>query len=567
MQTQTKADMAHCIIFPAMPKIPFWVFILIAIVYFTAIRVDTMDIDASQYASMSRELLDSHNWLFLFDKGQEYLDKPPLLMWVSALSMKLFGIGNFGYKLPSILFALWALYATYRLTRLLYNDSTARMAALILGTAQGLFLMTNDVRTDTILMSCVITAIWLIKEWDITRKYGYLFGGFFFIGLGMMTKGPIALLVPGFCFVSDWGLKREWKKFINPAYLLGIVIIAIVLLPMSIGLYQQFDMHPEKIVNGLTHVSGLRFFYWSQSFGRITGESPWNNGAGITFLLENMLWSFLPWILVLVPAISVNVISLVRQRFKLTPSQEWISTGGFLLAYLSLGSSAYQLPHYIFVAFPLAAIVVASSMAAYMERGAQRLIYKVLQPLLMVVSLLLTLAALLLITYVFASGPVAIALWALGAGILCYMVFVRKVAGKLVLVPAAVMIFANVFVTNCMYYQLLQYQVGSQMGRYIHNNKIPIDQFMTYKMRDPLNSLAFYAQHLTLGADTIDNITPDRKYILTMDEGYADLQQKGFAPAIIKQGVLFKVSELTPEFLNPATRSKAVKNYYLVKVK
>jgi 4-amino-4-deoxy-L-arabinose transferase-like glycosyltransferase len=550
-----------------MPKIPFWVFILIAIVYFTAIRVDTMDIDASQYASMSRELLDSHNWLFLYDRGIEYLDKPPFLMWISALSMKIFGIGNFGYKLPSILFALWALYATYRLTRLLYGEATARMAALVLATCQGLFLMTNDVRTDTILMSCVITSIWLIKEWDVTQKYKYLFAGFFFVGLGMMTKGPIALLVPGFCFVSDWALKREWKKFFNPAYLLGIVIIAIVLLPMSIGLYQQFDMHPEKTVNGLTHVSGLRFFYWSQSFGRITGESPWNNGAGITFLLENMLWSYLPWILVLLPAIVINVITLVRQKLRLTPQQEWISTGGFLLAYLSLGSSAYQLPHYIFVAFPLASIIVASSMAAFLEGGKNKTLYKILQPVLMIVSAILAVVVLGIVAYIFPSGPVAIGLWVVGIGVLCYMFFVRKVAGRLLLVPAAVMIFANVFVTNFMYYNLLQYQVGSQMGKYIHDTKVPVDQLMVYKMRDPLNSLDFYAQHLLFGSDTIVNITPERKYILTMDEGYAELQQHGFAPSIIKQGELFKVSELTPEFLNPATRSKAVKKYYFVKVR
>ena len=40
-----------------MPKVPFWVFIFIAIVYFTAVRVDIMDIDASQYAEISREMM------------------------------------------------------------------------------------------------------------------------------------------------------------------------------------------------------------------------------------------------------------------------------------------------------------------------------------------------------------------------------------------------------------------------------------------------------------------------------------------------------------------------------
>ncbi len=52
-----------------------------------------------------------------------------------------------------------------------------------------------------------------------------------------------------------------------------------------------------------------------------------------------------------------------------------------------------------------------------------------------------------------------------------------------------------------------------------------------------------------------------------MDKGLNDLQHAGLAYTIEKQGPVFKVSELTPEFLNPAKRSSVVKNYYLVKLK
>ncbi len=549
-----------------MPKIPFWVFIIIAIIYFTGIRVDTMDIDASQYASMSREMLDSHNWLFLYDHGFNYLDKPPFLFWVSTLSMKLFGIGNFGYKLPSILFALWAVYATYRLARLLYNDATARMAALVLATCQGMFLMTNDIRCDTILMSWVVTAIWLVKEWDVTKKVTYLFAGFAAVGFGMMTKGPIALMVPVFCFASDWALKRQWAKFFKPAYLFGLAIIGIILLPMSLGLYQQYDLHPEALVNGQMGVSGLRFFYWSQSFGRITGESPWKNGADISFLLLNMLWSFLPWIFVLVPGIVVNIITLFRQKFKLREGQEWMTTGGFLLAYLALGSSAYQLPHYIFVAFPLAAIITAASFAGFLEAGTNKGLYKVLQPVLMVISVLVLLIVLLLITWVFPSGIFSISLWALCAALWVYLAFSKQLVAKAFWLPGICLIMANIFLTNFVYYTLLQYQVGSQVGKYIHEKNIPAGDITFYKVNDPLNSLSFYAQEIIHGKDD-SSLAKTFRYVLTMDEGMQKLKESGAAFDIVKQGKLFKVSELTPEFLNPATREKAVKSYYFLRMK
>ncbi len=84
--------------------------------------------------------------------------------------------------------------------------------------------------------------------------------------------------------MSDWALKRQWRIFtLKPLTCSYYRYCCILLIPMSIGLYQQFDLHPEKIVNGKHGVSGLRFFYWSQSFGRITGESPWKNDVNISF--------------------------------------------------------------------------------------------------------------------------------------------------------------------------------------------------------------------------------------------------------------------------------------------
>jgi 4-amino-4-deoxy-L-arabinose transferase-like glycosyltransferase len=549
-----------------MPKVPFWVFILIAILYFTSIRVDTMDVDASQYAEISREMMKSGDYLHVYDRGFDYLDKPPLLFWTSSVSMKIFGVNNFGYKFPSILFALLAIYSTYRLGKLLYGEVTGRMAALVLATCQGMLLMTNDVRCDTILMSCVITATWLIKEWYVQCKPMYILAGFLFIGLGMLTKGPIALMVPVFCFSSEWALKRQWRNFFRPVYLLGFVIIALVQLPMSIGLYQQFELHPEKLVNGKAHVSGLRFFYWSQSFGRITGESPWKNDVDLSFLLQNMLWSFVPWIFLFLTALIFNVAQLARQKFRLQPQQEWLTTGGFLLTYLALGSSAYQLPHYIFVAFPLAAIITAHLLFELIEEKKYRGLYKFMQPFHAVIIFLLLMASLALIVYAFPAGPVVIAIWVVGFLVWLFIAFRKNLAGKLLWLPASGLIIVNVFLTNHLYYNLLQYQAGSQVGRFIYTNRIPTDSVFIYKMEDPLNAIHFYAQGVIHDLNTIENLTPS-KHILTMDGGLNDLKQKGYSLDIEKQGSLYKVSELTPEFLNPKTRDNAVKNYYLVRLK
>jgi len=549
-----------------MPKVPFWVFIVIALLYLSAIRVDTMDVDASQYAEMSREMMLSGDYLHVYDRGAEYLDKPPFLFWVSAASMKVFGVNNLGYKFPSLLFALLAIFATYRLAKLLYGEVTGRMAALVLATCQGLFLMTNDVRCDTILMGWVITAIWLIQEWVIHRKLAYLLAGCGAIAFGMMTKGPIALMIPVFCFMSDWILKRQWRNFLQPAYFSGILVIAVLLIPMSVGLYQQFDLHPEKFVNGKQGVSGLRFFYWSQSFGRITGESPWKNEVDITFLLQNMAWSFLPWIFLFIPALVINVIELFRQKFRLQPQQEWLTTGGFLLSYLALGSSAYQLPHYIFVAFPLAAIITARFLYTLIEEGKYRKLSNFLHSFQVSIIFLLLLVALTLISYAFPAHLIYIAFWAAGFFLWLYIAFRKGLNGKMLWLPAAGMIIVNFFITNHLYPALLQFQVGSVAGKYIHSNSIPTGKVAAYKMDDPLNSLHFYAQGIISGIGNISDIQSGG-YVLTMDQGLTELKEKGVAFDIVKQGQLFKVSELTPDFLNPKTRRTATKIYYFLKIR
>lgn len=547
-----------------MPKVPFWIFILLAILHLSAVRVGVMDIDASQYAEISREMAESGSYLQLYDRGIDYLDKPPFLFWTSAVGMNLFGVGNLGFKLGSILFALLAIYATYRLAKLLYGENTGRVAALIFGTCQGLFLMTNDIRTDTLLMSWVIIAIWLLKEWDVSKKLYYLLLGSAAIACGMMSKGPIALFVPVFSFACDWALKREWSKFFRWQYLLALVVMAILLLPMSIGLYQQFDMQLEKTVNGLTNVSGLRFFYWSQSFGRITGESPWNNGAGIDFLLLNMLWSFLPWIFIFIAGLVINSIQLVKQKFKLNKSQEWMTTGGFILTYLAVGSSKYQLPHYIFVAFPLAAIMTAGVLKTFIEEKKYQGLFKVLSALQWILIGGVLVASLLTIVYVFPDNMGWLLVWGAGAGLVIGMIFMSAVKQKVIMISAAAMIVANVIMTHHFYYTLMDYQLGNQMAEYIEQKDIPAEDIVHYRMVDPLNAFHFYADAaISKDSTTID----DTKYVLTQDEGLTALQRKGYDYELVKQGKCFRISELKPKFLNPNTREEVMQDYYFLKIK
>ncbi|NJO89861.1 MAG: phospholipid carrier-dependent glycosyltransferase [Chloroflexia bacterium] len=158
--------------------------------------------------------------------------------------------------------------------------------------------------------------MWQLSEYLNSKKWKHLILASVGIGAAMMAKGPIALIVPAAAFGTEFLLKRQWRNIFKPQWIVLLVIVAITLIPMSYGLYTQFDLHPEKTVYSSMRPSGLRFFFWTQSFGRITGENYWSNDAGYFYFFHTILWDFQPWILLFIPALILKLRKIIVQRFR-----------------------------------------------------------------------------------------------------------------------------------------------------------------------------------------------------------------------------------------------------------
>ena len=544
-----------------------FVFASLALICLIGFGIDIMDIDAAQYASMSREMMDSGHYLQLFDLGKDYLDKPPFLFWISSLSLKLFGVNNFGYRLPSFLFAVLAVISTYKFSRLFYERNTSILSAIILASCQGFILMNHDIRTDTILMSWVIFSIWQIAEWYQKNRLTNFILGCAGIAFGMMTKGPIALLVPIFAFGSHLLLQRKFAMIFKWQYIIGAIVIAILLIPMSWGLYQQFDMHPEKLVNGSKNVSGLRFFYWTQSFGRITGESSWNNNSNIFFLLQNMLWSFLPWIFLFLIAYFNQVKEIIRQKFTLLKNQEAITFGGFLFTYLSLGMSKYQLPHYIFVAFPFAAIITARFINDLLSEKKHLKIINPLRYFHFILFILLWLILIVLLAWPFESISLIVPCLAIIAFIGFIVLFLKnkKPAQSLLLICLYTTIGLNLFLNASFYPSLLKFQAGSNAGKWISKNNIPVKKTYLYQYT-MWRSLDFYAKGIIGQKDSLNEISTG-DYILTNEKNLPLMKEKGKEFTLLYSGYDYPVSRLSLKFINPEKRKTLLEKFALIKIK
>ena len=109
------------------------VFILssLAIILVQGLFIDVTR-DSGKYATVAREIFLRGNWLELTVHGDPYLQKPPLMFWLSAISFHLFGVSNFSFKLPILLFSLFGLYFTYRLGKSLYNKTIGLLSAGLL---------------------------------------------------------------------------------------------------------------------------------------------------------------------------------------------------------------------------------------------------------------------------------------------------------------------------------------------------------------------------------------------------------------------------------------------------
>jgi len=544
--------------------LPFFALLIVYLV--GAFYIDIMDIDAAQYASIGREMADNNQFLDVQFRGTDYyLDKPPLLFWVTALIVKVFGATNFAYRLVPLLSTFLGIYAIYRFCKLYYSEQTAYIAALIMGSCQAFFLMNHDVRCDTLLTNCVTVSIWQIAEYLRHRRWTYFVGGFVFAGLGMLAKGPIALIVVGTAFFVDFVLKRQWKQLFDPRWLLGALIIGIVLIPYCIGLYGQYGQH------------GLYFFFWEQSFGRITGENEWANSPGLLFQAQNFLWSFLPWVLVFVPALFSDFQRVWKQRFRLDPSDEAISLGGFFLPFAALSTAQYQLPHYTFVVFPLAAVISARYLSQLIDSKSPSP-FRWVRGGLIFTAVVMALAILLISVWAFQLEKMVLIIIVGMLTVLIVRLFGQKRPrfSQLVFAPFLVAIAANLIMNGHFYPSLLRYQIGSVVGNEIADNySKERERFFVYDLAPVTeynifnSALDFYTERTTPTLRSLDELkrqSAKAALIYTDEQGLTSLKSSGLRHEILRTYQNFHVTGLTLPFLNPATRATETHPRYLVRL-
>jgi len=534
-------------------------------VYGLGLFATLMENDSAQFAVMAMRMVQEHDWLSLWKGTEEYLDKPHLHYWLAALSYSLFGMYDWAYRIPALLVTLLGAYSSYGLGKLLYNANTGRIAALIFLSAQTIVLSVIDVRTDAVLTGFTAFAIWQLARYLTGGSLWGLLLGSLGAGLAFSTKGQIALLVIGLPLLCQLLAKGGWKRLADPRLLLGLAVFALAISPMLYAYYQQFDLHPEKVIRGRDHRSGILFIFWEQSFERLSGEGVGKNSSDYFFFFHTFLWVFLPWTLMGLAAYGMRLREgwqALRARTALPG--EWLTAGGITLIFAIISFAQFKLPHYLNILIPLFAVLTGGYLDAHHREGRWRWLRRAARLQAGIFGIVL-LALALIFFWVFPLPFAGAFVWVLaggGAGLLLWT-RLRDPLTRLVAITVLASVVLNAGLNGYFYPKLLEYQAGSEMARRIRQEGLPVD--VIYKLdAEHTWALDFYFGRPVEQVARARLKTGVPLWLYISEEQRRKLAEEGFQWDRELVADQFRISRLQGRFLNPATREKVVRKRYLL---
>ena len=299
-----------------------------------------MDPDEGRYAEIAREMLLLKDWLIPHLNLVPYLEKPPLLYWLTSLSFAAFGLTEWAARLPSALAALAGLYLAYELGRALWGEREGFWGAMVLATIGGYMVLARLLTLDMVFslflnLGIALGYLALSRERPRLWPLAYLA-----LALAVLVKGPVALVLAGLV----WGpvaLLKGRQAVRALVRLQSWALLAVVVLPWFLLVAWRFPEFP-------------RFFLWEHHVARYV--------SGVDFHAEPW-WYFGPVLLGLLLPWTGLVPWALGRRAAADPGDRLFLMiwAGVVLAFFSL--SRGKLATYILPALLPLALLVGKGLA------------------------------------------------------------------------------------------------------------------------------------------------------------------------------------------------------------
>jgi len=531
-------------------KYIFFAAVVVALIgYFAGLSIDVTR-DAGKYATVAKEIFQNGNYINLTVHGQPYDQKPPLLFWLGAIGFSIGGISNFWFKLPVLLLVFAGFYWAYRLGESLYNKRVGMFSAIFLFFSLIYSMYSMDIHTDTPFQAFITLALWQLFEFIKTRKNKNWIIGFIAIGLSMLCKGPLGGVIVAFAVLGHILLKKDFRSLLDYRWYLGSILAFIVVSPALIGLWNQFGWE------------GIRFFFWENNVGRMTGSYVHATNDPI-FYVHTLMYLLLPWSLLFFIAAFSEFRFLIKNRFK---THEYFTFTGIWIFFVIINSSSSQLPNYVFGIVPLMGVLMAKWIdIALTEKN--RLLKIVVRSQLFVVFVLWLFMGLILF-YLFPGAPVVVgALVLIGVVVTVFIYLKLKDELARFLLPSIVTFSVLTVLMNVhVYPYMFSFQAPPKAARYYNENAEVGDKLYNYKYDQ--YELFFYSEPQASQVNMEHEIEciagVKGNWVFANPEGLGDLQNLSFEPdTVIEYQHLYL--NRGGRFINPTTRDKVLQPMYLVK--
>lgn len=235
----------------------------------------------SRRAEITREMLETGNWIIPQLEGKVILTKPPLFYWAVALCSLKTGVNELTARIPSALAGMGTILFTFLLGNLLFNRKVGFCSALILMVTNIFMDQVRYAEMESMLTLYITGSIYFFFRGYREPKRAKIWFSLFFVmmGLGTMTKGPFAFTFPLIPIIAYLCIYRDKKILISRSFLFGLIFFFIIMFPW---LFLILKAHPKfaliviqetigRVATGFAHKRP--FYYYFENMGGIL--FPW----------------------------------------------------------------------------------------------------------------------------------------------------------------------------------------------------------------------------------------------------------------------------------------------------
>ena len=232
-------------------------------------HVHLFDWDEINFAECAREMLVTHDYFSVKINFQPFWEKPPIFIWMQALSMTVFGINEFAARLPDAICGIITLVLVFNIGRKLYDERFGLLWTLAFaGSFLPHFYFKSGI-IDPWFNLFIFSGIYYFILYTNDKSIRVLLISAFFIGLGILTKGPVAVLVFGLCVAVYWMLRR-FPSFISLKHIViysltvasvGGLWFLMLLLTGHSDIIKEFFLYQVRLFNTQDAGHGGPFYY------------------------------------------------------------------------------------------------------------------------------------------------------------------------------------------------------------------------------------------------------------------------------------------------------------------